>query len=131
VKGLCGGVILLISTTTAWTTHKTIPLGCLSHLEKRMHAFNEIFRASIGIHPCSAHLHYISTYQMQIFRAAAIPCPTKSFAPARKHRMATLAITIGDRGGSPATTSAGVGRGGGGLRCQRCWGRLMRQRLTW
>jgi hypothetical protein len=66
VKGIFGGVILLISTTTAWTTHKTIPLGCLSHLEKRMHAFNEISRASIGVHPCSAHQHYISTYQTQI-----------------------------------------------------------------
>jgi hypothetical protein len=42
VKGLCGGVILLISTNTAWTTHKTISLICLSHIEKRMHAFNEI-----------------------------------------------------------------------------------------
>jgi hypothetical protein len=66
VKGLCGGVILLILTNTAWTTHKTIPLDCLSHIEKRMHAFNEISRASIGIHPCSAHLHYISIYQTQI-----------------------------------------------------------------
>jgi hypothetical protein len=51
MKGLCGGVILLISTNTAWITHKTIPLVCLSHIEKKMHAFNEISRASIGVHP--------------------------------------------------------------------------------
>jgi hypothetical protein len=34
VKGVWGRVILLILTKSAWTTHKTIPLVCLSHIEK-------------------------------------------------------------------------------------------------
>ena len=62
VKDFLGRVFLLIPTGTAWTTHKTIPLVCLSHIKKITQAFSELDIASVSVHPCPAHLHYIIKY---------------------------------------------------------------------
>ena len=45
-----------IPTFSAWTTHKTILLVCLSHFKKIMHALNVLGGVSVSIHPLPVHL---------------------------------------------------------------------------
>src|SRR3954469_22703497 len=45
-----------IPTFSAWTTHKTILLVCLSRFEKLMHALNVLGGVSVTVHPLSVHL---------------------------------------------------------------------------
>src|SRR3954464_3375954 len=56
VKGFPFRVRLRIPTHSAWTTHKTILLVCLSHFEKIIHARNVLGGASVTVHPLPVHL---------------------------------------------------------------------------
>src|SRR3954465_5286397 len=59
VNGSLLRVILTIFTDSTWTRHKTIrPLVCLSRKQKSLHAISELGRASVIVHPLSAHLQY-------------------------------------------------------------------------
>src|SRR3954462_224840 len=62
VKGFSFRVRLHIPTHSAWTTHKTNLLVCLSHFEKIMHSINVLGGASVTVHPLTVHLRALYIY---------------------------------------------------------------------